>query len=85
MGKIKDKALNAPNEKKFTLTESEIDTLMQYRAIAQQELDQMLQRMTSVYLDRIAKTRFGYAQNCNLGYALQLDQKQDNITVTNLS
>jgi len=85
MGRIKDKVLNTPTGKKFTLTESEIDTLMQYRAIAQQELDQMLQRMTSVYLDGIAKTRFGYAANCNLGYALALDKAQDNITITNMN
>jgi hypothetical protein len=84
VGQIKDKALNKPNEKKFTLTEGEINTLMQYRQVAQQDLDRLLQDLTSVYLHSIATGRLGYATNCNLGFALNLDSPQDNITITNL-
>ncbi len=85
MGSIKDKALKNKDEKKFTLTEDEINTLMSYRQVAQQELDQMLQRLTSVYLHSVAVGRFGYASNCNLGFKLDLEKPQDNITITNLT
>lgn len=82
MGKIKDKALG--NEKKYTLTADEIQTLMQYRQVAQQQLDQMLQRLTSVYLHSVATGRFGYAADSNLGFKLDLEQEQDNITISRL-
>lgn len=84
MGAIKNKALSNENEKKYTLTETEINTLMQYRQVAQQQLDQMLQRLTSVYLHSVAIGRFGYAPNCDLQFKLDLENPQDNITITNL-
>lgn len=86
MGTIKDKALKKNNgsEKKYTLTETEIDALMQYRQVAQQNLDQLLQHLTSVYLHSVAVARFGYAPNTNLGFKLDLESAEDNITITNL-
>lgn len=84
MGTIKNKALSKEAEKKYTLTEEEISTLIQYRQVAQQNLDQMLQQLTSVYLHSVATGRFGYAPNCNLGFKLDLESKQDNIIITNL-
>ena len=81
MGAIKNKALKNSSEKKFTLTETEINVLMQYRNIAQLQLDQMLQQMTSVYLQKISVDRFGYAPNSNLGFKLDLEKSQDNITI----
>lgn len=87
MGQIKDKALKKDNnaEKKFTLTEDEINCLMQYRKVAQQNLDQMLQELTSVYLHQISVSRFGYKSNSDLGFKLDLEQSQDNIIITDLS
>lgn len=86
MGSIKDKALNKDTDKgkKFTLSELQINTLMQYRQTAQAQLDQMLQQLTSVYLHEVAVTKFGYPANSNLGFALDLENPQDNITITNL-
>lgn len=84
MGAIKNKALKNNNEKKYTLTETQINTLMQYRQVSQQQLDQMLQQLTSVYLHEVAVNSFGYASNANLGFALDLEKPQDNITVTDL-
>lgn len=87
MGSIKDKALKKDNseEKKFTLKEEEINCLMQYRQVAQQNLDHMLQQMTSVYLHQVSVGRFGYALNSNLEFKLDIEQTQDNITITQLS
>lgn len=82
MGKIKDKALG--NEKKYTLKPEEVQTLIQYRQVAQQQLDQMLQRLTSVYLHSVAVGRFGYEAGSDLGFKLDLEQEQDNITITKL-
>lgn len=84
MGTIKNKALGKDTEKKYTLTEDEISVLMNYRQVAQQNLDQMLQQLTSVYLHSVATGRFGYAPNCNLGFKLDLESTQDNIVITNL-
>lgn len=86
MGNIKNKALSNSKhtEKKFTLTEEEINCLMQYRQVAQQQLDQMLQQLTSVYLHQVSITRFGYPSNANLGFKLELENLQDNITITEL-
>ena len=86
MGTIKDKALKKDNssEANFTLSELQINTLMEYRTVAQQQLDRMLQEMTTVYLHEIAVERFGYAPNCKLGFKLELDKTEDNITVTKL-
>lgn len=84
MGTIKNKALKNSAEKKFTLTEEEISCLMQYRQVAQQQLDQMLQNLTSVYLHQVSVTRFGYPSNANLGFKLNLEQPQDNITITTI-
>jgi hypothetical protein len=84
MGSLKNKALKANKEegKKFTLSETQINTLMQYREVAQVQLDQLLQQLTSVYLHELAVSMFGYASNSNLGFQLELDKPQDNITIT---
>lgn len=86
MGSIKDKALKNSHDKeaKYTLTETEINTLMEYRNVAQQQLDRMLQELTTVYLHSIAVERFEYAPTCNLGFKLELDKPEGNITITNL-
>ena len=82
MGKIKDKMLGS--EKKYTLNENEIDVLMQYRGVAQRNLDQMLQQLTSVYLHSVATDRLGYADNSQLQFKLDLESTQNNITITEL-
>lgn len=84
MGSIKNKALKNNNESKFTLTEAEINCLMQYREVSQRNLDRMLQELTSVYLHQLAVSRFGYADNSNLGFKLELEEPKNNITITNL-
>ena len=86
MGSIKDKALKSKktDEKKYTLTETQVDVLMQYRTVAQQNLDQMLQMLTSVYLHSLAVSSFGYAPNCNLEFKLDLERPQDNFTIINV-
>ncbi len=82
MGVIKNKALKG--EKKFTLSEEEINTLMQYRSVAQLNLDRMMQEMTSVYLHSIATSRFGYTSGAQLSYALDLESPKENLTITTL-
>ena len=86
MGKLKDKAVKTAktNEKKFTLTQNEVNVLMGYRSIAQNQLDQMLQLMTSLNLHNIAIERFGYSAEDNLEFKLDLDNPQDNITITSI-
>lgn len=85
MGSIKSKALGNNKDKKFTLSETQINTLMQYREVSQRQLDQMLQQLTSVYLHELAVSKFGYAENANLGFKLDLENPQDNITITELT
>lgn len=83
MGNLKNKALkNDDKTKKFTLKASEIEALKEYRAIAQQALDQTLQTLTSVFLHHIAVDRLGYSQETELSFALDLESKQDNITIS---
>ena len=84
MGSIKDKALKNNKEKKYTLSESQIDVLMQYRKVAQVDLDRMLQDITSVYLHSIAVSEHGYSSNSNLGFSLALEKPEDNFIVTEL-
>lgn len=84
MGSIKNKAYKNDNESKHTLTEAQINTLMQYRQVAQNGLDKTLQEITSVYLHEVAVNSLGYPPNSKLGFRLALDQSEDNITITSL-
>ena len=80
MGKLRDKLVGG-SDKTFTLSPEQIRTLNEYRHVAQQSLDMMLQQLTSVYLQEVAETKFGYSPGAKLGFKLELDKKQDNITI----
>jgi hypothetical protein len=84
MGQIKNRALKKVETDKFTLNETQMDVLMHYRGVAQQNLDRLLQELTSVYLHSLAVSEFGYKANDNLGFKLELEKSEDNITITNL-
>ena len=86
MGNLKNKALKSDKkaEKKFTLTEKQLHTLLTYRAIAQRQLDNMLQEITTFNLYDIAINNFGYPVDSVLEFKLDIEAKQDNLIITNV-
>lgn len=86
MGSIKDKALkNDAESQTFTLTQTEINGLLESRKLAQQTLDFMLQNLTTIHLTQVAVGRFGYKETEKLDFKLDLEKKTDNITITKLA
>ena len=83
MGKLKNKALKDEKsaEKTFTLTKYEMDTLLNYRTIATQQLDQMLQQITVLNLHNIAIERFGYDPQDKLEFNVDVEKAEDNLKI----
>ena len=86
MGNLKNKALKneKTNEKKFTLDQKQLHTLLTYRAIAQRQLDNMLQEITTYNLYDIAINQYGYESDCVLEFKLDIESKQDNLIITEI-
>lgn len=81
MGKIKDN-LGLGKTQTVTLQPSEIKFLLQTRTKLQQELDKILQGVTSDFLHYVAVNRFEYPPDCDLRFNLNPDRSENNLDIT---